>query len=716
MKKITPILQMSETECGLCSAIMLMDYYEVSLNLSDLSKRFVVGRDGTSIGDLKEIFNYYKFDTKIYQVLNNLSDLEPEALPCIIFHNKGHFVILEKIKNDNAIVIDSAIGRLKISNNNLNKNYKKIIIKISPSKKLKKQNSRGKEFDLIRNSIVQEKRLLLRVLFYAISVYALSLIVPIILKIIVNDFLDIGTTTDNIKKLTYIILLSSLGYYVINRLKLIASVRMSVEINKKLVYKVIDKLFKNKFEYFLNRSSSDIQYRLILLKNLETMISDVFIQAILDVGSMFVIFIYILQSQIYYAILLIFITLIVLMISFIIKNKMLLNKNDEISKDNKLQMIQYDIFRSIFDVKVLGLSQEKKAIWSNSYKEYINSHQRTKLFSSFFQGILSYITLYIPIFIPLLGIWLSRGKSQIGTIIALQSMTGIYINSLISISQLSETLTTIGTYVGRINDILIQDDEKERHEVIDFNGNIKVENLAFSYPGSKIKVLQNINFSIKEGESVAIVGESGSGKSTLFYILLGAYDNYQGKVIYEGVDLSILNKDKLRKQIGVVPQNSLLFSGSIRENLTQDEHISDGELFEILQKVSLDDFVKSLPMKLNTIISENAFNLSGGQKQRIALARAILNKKAVLFLDEATSSLDNMTEHKVVNYLSEGSNTKIVIAHRLSTVRDSDKIIVLKEGRVVEIGNHDELLSKKGEYYKMYFRNSNNSISEEGEL
>ena len=270
--------------------------------------------------------------------------------------------------------------------------------------------------------------------------------------------------------------------------------------------------------------------------------------------------------------------------------------------------------------------------------------------------------------------------------------------------------------MGRINDILIQDDEKERHEVIDFNGNIKVENLAFSYPGSKIKVLQNINFSIKEGESVAIVGESGSGKSTLFYILLGAYDNYQGKVIYEGVDLSILNKDKLRKQIGVVPQNSLLFSGSIRENLTQDEHISDGELFEILQKVSLDDFVKSLPMKLNTIISENAFNLSGGQKQRIALARAILNKKAVLFLDEATSSLDNMTEHKVVNYLSEGSNTKIVIAHRLSTVRDSDKIIVLKEGRVVEIGNHDELLSKKGEYYKMYFRNSNNSFSEEGEL
>ena len=106
-----------------------------------------------------------------------------------------------------------------------------------------------------------------------------------------------------------------------------------------------------------------------------------------------------------------------------------------------------------------------------------------------------------------------------------------------------------------------------------------------------------------------------------------------------------MNKDKLRKQIGVVPQNSLLFSGSIRENLTQDEHISDGELFEILQKVSLDDFVKSLPMKLNTIISENAFNLSGGQKQRIALARAILNKKAVLFLDEATSSLDNMTEH-----------------------------------------------------------------------
>lgn len=386
------------------------------------------------------------------------------------------------------------------------------------------------------------------------------------------------------------------------------------------------------------------------------------------------------------------------------REKMLLYKNKELATDSKLQVFQYDIFRAIFDVKVLGLSSKKHRSWHRYYEDYIKSHEKNQRFITLYQNILAYITLYVPIFIPILGIWISglAHSNQVGTIISLQSITGTYISGLISIAQLSDNITTAKSYLIRIDDILLQEDEAVRNRTIDFKGNIRVNNLSFVYPGAEDKTLDDISFSINEGESVAIVGESGSGKSTLFYILLGAYDNYEGDIYFEGLDLKILNKDALREQIGVVPQDALLFNGSIKENLVEDFEVADNDIYDALKKVTLLDFVDSLPMGINTVVSENGFNFSGGQRQRLALARAILNQKSMLFLDEATSALDNITEHQIVEYLSEDSKTKIVIAHRLSTIKNSDKIIVLKDGQVSEVGDHHSLMAQKGEYYRMY--------------
>ena len=329
------------------------------------------------------------------------------------------------------------------------------------------------------------------------------------------------------------------------------------------------------------------------------------------------------------------------------REKMLLYKNKELATDSKLQVFQYDIFRAIFDVKVLGLSSKKHRSWHRYYEDYIKSHEKNQRFITLYQNILAYITLYVPIFIPILGIWISglAHSNQVGTIISLQSITGTYISGLISIAQLSDNITTAKSYLIRIDDILLQEDEAVRNRTIDFKGNIRVNNLSFVYPGAEDKTLDDISFSINEGESVAIVGESGSGKSTLFYILLGAYDNYEGDIYFEGLDLKILNKDALREQIGVVPQDALLFNGSIKENLVEDFEVADNDIYDALKKVTLLDFVDSLPMGINTVVSENGFNFSGGQRQRLALARAILNQKSMLFLDEATSALDNITEH-----------------------------------------------------------------------
>lgn len=704
MKKITPIIQMNQTECGLCVAIMLMEYYGVILNVHDITIKFPTGRDGSNLEDLKNIFSYYNFQTKTYKVKGALSEITNPVLPCIGYKKKGHFVVIENIKGEKVTILDPVIGRTIISKNELDTEFEKIIIRILPTDNFEKINTRKNEFSLIKEALTFNKVVVFKVLIVTFIIYMLTLLIPILLKNIVDIFLSSSQVNNQIAFLSIAILVSSLFYLLINKLKLVFSIDLSISVDKFLSYKVMDKLFNNKFEFFLNRTSSDIQYRLALLKGLNIIISKVVIQTFLDAGLMFVIFVYVFSINFVYALLVFLFTIIILTISMVLRNNMLMHKNSELAADNKLQVLQYDIFRSIFDVKVLSLSNTKHKIWNTYYDKYLIAHKKNQIFLSIYQNIISYVSLFCPILIPLIGIWINGtvNKNQLGIIISLQAVTGIYIGSLISVSQLSDNITSLKSYVTRIQDILLQESEIKRSQTIDFKGNINVENLSFVYPGSKNKILNNVSFSLKEGESLAIVGESGSGKTTLFYILLGAYDKYEGRIEFENVNLQKINKDDLRNQIGVVPQNPLLFSGSIKDNITQYKKHSDKHIYDVLKKVSLYNFIQSLPMKLDTIVSENGFNLSGGQKQRISIAQAIINKKSVLFLDEATSSLDNIIENNISQHLSKEYRTKIVIAHRLTTIKKSDKIIVMKKGEVVEIGNHEQLLEKKGEYYKMY--------------
>lgn len=706
-RKVTPILQMSQTECGLCAATMLMEFYGVKLKIHNITTKFKVGRDGSSIKDLTEIFASYNFKTNLYEVIGGISKISKKAIPCIAYHKSGHYVVVEKEEKFSVIILDPAIGRMRISKKELEENYRNMIIRIVPEEDFKKLNTRNKEFRIIKEAILENKGLVISCAGIAVIVYSLMMVVPIILKQIVDRYLMLNYVDNQMIKLACIVGISSFIFYLVNIIKLFMEIKLSIRADKYLSFRVIDKLFKSKFEFFLNRTSSEIQYRLVLLKNLKIVISDVLIQVLLDIGSMIVIMIYVMHYHLIYACVLTSITLFVLGLSVLIKNKMLLYKNEELSRDSNLQILQQDIFRSIFDVKILGLCKLKKDLWREDYEAYIKIHEKSQKFSATYKNILSYVSMYIPIIITLIGILMSDvvGNNQIGTIISLQSLTGVYISALISVSQLVDSITTVKSLLLRIEDILVQKEEVDGNLPASLEGNIEVKNLSFKYPGAKKEVLSNLSFSIKAGESVAIVGESGSGKSTLFYTLLGAYDEYEGRIEYEGIELKDIKKDEFRNQIAAVPQNALLFNGSIKDNITQHLKISDEEIYDVLRKVSLYEFVQNLPMNINTLISENAFNLSGGQKQRIALARAIIKRKPILFLDEATSSLDNITEQKIVEQLNDISQTKIVIAHRLSTIKNSDKIIVMKKGRIAEVGNHYQLMALRGEYYRMYYKN-----------
>ena len=243
-----------------------------------------------------------------------------------------------------------------------------------------------------------------------------------------------------------------------------------------------------------------------------------------------------------------------------------------------------------------------------------------------------------------------------------------------------------------------------KKQLEDVTGIFDFEDVSFHYKNSDKPVLNHLNLHVKQGETIALVGESGAGKSTVLNLVIGFHLADGGKVLLDGNDMREIDLRTYRKHLAVVPQTSILFSGTIRENITYgNEHVSDEELERVIKAANLTDLMESLPNGVDTMVGEHGGKLSGGQRQRIAIARALIRDPEVIVLDEATSALDSISEkliQEALENLTKGRTT-FIVAHRLSTIRDADKIAVLADGHCVEYGMFEELMARKGEFYRM---------------
>jgi ATP-binding cassette subfamily B protein len=251
----------------------------------------------------------------------------------------------------------------------------------------------------------------------------------------------------------------------------------------------------------------------------------------------------------------------------------------------------------------------------------------------------------------------------------------------------------------------VEDDENKR-KITTLRGEFDFQNVTFEYRDGNRAVLSGLDLHVKAGETVALVGESGSGKSTIVNFVTGFYLADSGKVTIDGIDIKDIDLKSYRKNIAVVPQNSILFSGTVRDNITYGSpNISQKQLDEVIELACLTDVIEGLPDGLDTVIGERGAKLSGGQCQRVSIARALIRNPKVIIFDEATSALDTVSEKHIQQAIDNLSRdrTTFIVAHRLSTVKNADKIAVIKDGICVEFGTYNELLEKKGEFYK--FRN-----------
>lgn len=382
-------------------------------------------------------------------------------------------------------------------------------------------------------------------------------------------------------------------------------------------------------------------------------------------------------------------------------------RQDQLAETNT---IVEETFQSFSIVKAFANEWFESIRYADSVKEIVNISLRfAKIRGLFFMFIITILMGGIFFVLWQGALLLEQGKMEAGDLFSFIIYTGILGGAIASFGSLYTELTRAVGATERIQAILDSDSEVEIIGPEDIStkprisGNIEFKNVKFNYPSrQEVEVLKGINISINEGEKVAIVGQSGSGKSTIMQLLMKFYNIDQGSITIDNVNIDELDLMTLRRSIGIVPQEVMLFGGSIRENISYGKpNASLDEIMEAALKSNCIEFIEGFPEGINTIVGDRGVKLSGGQRQRIAIARAILKDPTILLLDEATSSLDAESERVVQEALEVlmENRTSIIVAHRLSTIKDVDHIFVMDKGKIVEQGTHDDLANRENGVY-----------------
>ncbi|WP_162300584.1 peptidase domain-containing ABC transporter [Anaerosacchariphilus polymeriproducens] len=703
-RKVPFVAQTQKTECGLCCVCMINRYYKNYITMEELREKMEVGRDGSSFQQLVQLLNDYNLSTKNYRI--PVKELYRIHLPAIVFWGNNHFIILEKVnqKKKRLTIVDPAIGRLKLQTDEFEEKYTEYVVVPLPTANFKKNLHKTHSIKYILPYIFSNKVLYIKIISVSVLVYLFTLSLPIVIQKVIDGILNHNAFTNSDQLILLIIGLSIL-YFITSFWKNSLLIKLRTHLDKSLNTNIFEHLLNLPYKFFSVRSSGDIIYSLNSCLNIREIFANQFITAVINVGTAIAILAYVFTLS--HLLGITAFLLFVLNIVLVSLTRPILADNSRSIKISQsiVQGVQMETIYSMLGVKMSAIEKDILLTWKQAYGKYLRKYIENEKVANYVYSLNSFLQFLSPTLLLMLGILLiEKGNISMGSIIAIYSLGNTFFSLSGSVIDLWTSFINSSVIFERLADIIKSEEEDNRvHNNVLLNGTIELKNVSFRYTKDSAYVLKDINFKVKSGMKIAIVGKSGSGKSTLAKLLVGLFIPSEGDIFFNDTNFLALDRKKIRRQIGIVPQDITLFNDSIYDNIVMNRAgINLDDVKYACRIAHISEEIESMPMQYYTQISEMGLNLSGGQRQRIALARAIIGKPKILLLDEATSSLDNINEKMVSDEIKKMGTTQIIIAHRLSTIIDASVIVVLEAGKVVEIGKHDELIAKNGHYRKLY--------------
>ncbi|SEM54119.1 ABC-type bacteriocin/lantibiotic exporter, contains an N-terminal double-glycine peptidase domain [Butyrivibrio sp. ob235] len=704
LSKVPYIEQMQAAECGLCCLAMILQYYKSQESLADIREDIDVGRDGLKLSQMYMYAQNRKFYSKVFSC--GMSGLRKLPLPAIIFWNNQHYVVLEKIGDNKITIVDPATGRLSLSYEDFAEDYSNVAMVMVPTDEFVPKKRKNYRWNSVLKETVLKKKLFYITALISLISYGLQLL----LSVIVQKIFDSRVGDVQVNSLEgYLALVIGVGsvFAITTFIRKQSQIRLQIEIDKHLTEKTFRKMLSLPYQFFERRTNGDLLFRLNCLPVIRELLSDNVMNGIIQCGFIVVILTYMTMHSMYLTITAMFVFFLNGLFILFMRKKIIEANQVQIVENTKLQSLQTETVQSIFNIKTAGIEQQFFSNWLSKYCKGMKAFQVKNKIFNIYSTVLTLFQLVGPFLVLWVGLTLTdTGKMTLGQTVACYSLSMTFFGSAVALFHMWNDFIIANSYLDRVNDILHAEEEKDIRTGTSISevNTIELKNVSMTYSQSTAPVLKNINLKIGQGEKVAIVGKSGSGKSSLIKLMLGLYNPSEGEILVNDLNLREIKKVEYRKSISIVPQDIYLFNKSILENIRMNnEDISLDEVTEAAKIAQVHDEIDAMPMKYYTVVSNMGMNLSGGQRQRIALARAIVSRNKFMILDEATSSLDNINEKRISDYFAKNGCTQVVVAHRLSTIKDADRIIVLDKGEIAEEGTHETLLKKNGIYTELYY-------------
>ncbi|EQB9733434.1 Colicin V secretion/processing ATP-binding protein CvaB [Escherichia coli] len=679
-RRRVPVIHQTETaECGLACLAMICGHFGKNIDLISLRRKFNLSARGANLAGINGIAEQLGMVTRALSL--ELDELGALKMPCILHWDFSHFVVLVSVKRNRYVLHDPARGRRYLGREEMSRYFTGIALEVWPGSEFQAETQQTRiSLRSLINSIYGIKRTLAKIFCLSVVIEAINLVMPVGTQLVMDHAIpagDRGLLTLISAGLMFFILLRA----AVSMLRAWSSLVMSTLINVQWQSGLFDHLLRLPLAFFERRKLGDIQSRFDSLDTLRATFTTSVIGLIMDSIMVVGVFVMMLLYGGYLTWIVLCFTTIYIFIRLVTYGNYRQISEECLVREARAASYFMETLYGIATVKIQGMVGIRGAYWLNMKIDAINSGIKLTRMDLLFGGITTFVTACDQVVI----LWLGAGlvidnQMTIGMFVAFSSFRGQFSERVTSLTSFLLQLKIMSLHNERIADIALHEKEEKKHEIeiVAHMGPISLEtnDLSYRYDSQSAPIFSALSLSVAPGESVAITGASGAGKTTLMKVLCGLFEPDSGRVLINGIDIRQMGINNYHRMIACVMQDDRLFSGSIRENICGFAEEMDEEwMVECARASHIHDVIMNMPMGYETLIGELGEGLSGGQKQRIFIARALYRKPGILFMDEATSALDSESEHFVNVAIKNMNITRVIIAHRETTLKTVDRVI-----------------------------------------